>query len=155
MMILGTFWTFCKLCRPLYTGIRAGIASARALERARAGDGAAAAAVPRTERDMDLRLILGLIVLSFVPLTFIFLDPSRTAAVALPMARHRLDHLPHMARRTRTTFLIRQALLLLAPPRCIWLCCLLGSLPRKSQVAGLRFGLGGYRGALTIIVVYT
>ena len=31
--------------------------------------------------------------------------------------------------------------------------CLLASLPRRSQVAGLKFGLGGYRGALTIIII--
>jgi putative OPT family oligopeptide transporter len=85
MMLLGTAWTFCKLANPLYVGIKAGIASARALDRARAAGNVDDARVPRTERDTDLRLILGGIVFSIIPLVFIFLGPSQISAIAIPM----------------------------------------------------------------------
>ena len=44
---------------------------------------------------------------------------------------------------------------LASSPLCLvasLLCCLLASLSRRSQVAGLKLGLGGYRVALTIII---
>jgi putative OPT family oligopeptide transporter len=65
-MLVGGVWSLFKLRKSLFSGVTAGLAAYR---QARAGGGDA---VPRTERDMPMNIILGLIGVSVVPLFFIF-----------------------------------------------------------------------------------
>ena len=65
-MLVGGLWSLFKLRKSLLGGITAGL---DAYKRAKGGGGSD---VPRTERDMPMNIILILIVLSLVPLFFIF-----------------------------------------------------------------------------------
>jgi putative OPT family oligopeptide transporter len=65
-MLVGGVWSLFKLRKSLLGGVTAGLAAYR---KARAGGGDS---VPRTERDMPMNIILGLIGVSVVPLFFIF-----------------------------------------------------------------------------------
>ena len=64
-MLVGGVWSLFKLRKSLLGGITAGLAAIKKT-------GAEKAAVPRTERDMPMNIILMLIGLSVIPLFFIF-----------------------------------------------------------------------------------
>jgi putative OPT family oligopeptide transporter len=104
MMLTGTLHTFSKLYRPLKVGIKAGIASARALsarpqlggggggggdgggvDGEESGGGGRVGKVPRTEQDLDLRVIGALILVSYIPLVLIFDGASESLAVSAAM----------------------------------------------------------------------
>ncbi|MBX3158376.1 MAG: oligopeptide transporter, OPT family [Deltaproteobacteria bacterium] len=81
-MLVGGVWSLIKLRNSLLGGIRAGL---DAYKRARAGG---AGTVLRTERDMPMNIILGLIAASVIPLFLIFwrfTDPGVAAVMAVVM----------------------------------------------------------------------
>ena len=79
-MLVGGMWSLFKLRKSLLGGVTAGL---DAYKRARAGG---AAAVPRTERDMPMNIILILIVASVVPLFFIFWHVTDSPGISAVMA---------------------------------------------------------------------
>jgi putative OPT family oligopeptide transporter len=79
-MLVGGLWSLFKLRRSLIGGITAGLDAYR---RARAGG---ASAMPRTERDMPMNVILVLIGLSVVPLFFLFWHFTGSPGIGAAMA---------------------------------------------------------------------
>jgi putative OPT family oligopeptide transporter len=79
-MLVGGVWSLYKLRRSLLGGITAGL---DAYKKRREGG---ADAVPRTERDMPMNIILILIVASVVPLFFIFWHFTGSAWISAVMA---------------------------------------------------------------------
>jgi len=79
-MLVGGLWSLFKLRRSLIGGVTAGL---DAYKRARAGG---AEAVPRTERDMPMNIILALIGLSVVPLFFLFWRFTDSPGIGAAMA---------------------------------------------------------------------
>ena len=79
-MLVGGMWSLFKLRKSLLGGITAGLA---AYKRARAGGGEA---VPRTERDMPMNIILILIAASVIPLFFIFWHFTDSPGISAVMA---------------------------------------------------------------------
>ncbi|HEU0036767.1 MAG TPA: oligopeptide transporter, OPT family [Kofleriaceae bacterium] len=79
-MLVGGLWSLFKLRKSLLGGITAGL---EAYKRARAGG---ADAVPRTERDMPMNIILILIGASVVPLFFIFWHFTDSPGISAVMA---------------------------------------------------------------------
>ncbi len=79
-MLVGGLWSLFKLRKSLLGGITAGL---DAYKKARAGG---AAAVPRTERDMPMNIILILIGASVIPLFFIFWHFTGSPGVSAVMA---------------------------------------------------------------------
>ncbi len=79
-MLIGGLWSLFKLRRSLIGGVTAGL---EAYRRARAGG---ADAVPRTERDMPMNIILVLIGLSIVPLFFLFWHFTGSPGIGAAMA---------------------------------------------------------------------
>ncbi len=79
-MLVGGLYSLFKLRKSLLGGITAGL---DAYKRAKAGG---KDSVPRTERDMPMNIILILIVASVVPLFFIFLHFTDSAAISAVMA---------------------------------------------------------------------
>jgi putative OPT family oligopeptide transporter len=79
-MLVGGLWSLFKLRKSLLGGITAGL---DAYKRAKAGG---KDAVPRTERDMPMNIILMLIVASVVPLFFIFWHFTDSPGISAVMA---------------------------------------------------------------------
>lgn len=79
-MLVGGLWSLFKLRASLIGGVTAGLDAYR---RARAGG---TDAVPRTERDMPMNIILVLIGLSVVPLFFLFWHFTGSPGVGAAMA---------------------------------------------------------------------
>ncbi|MEO8703338.1 MAG: oligopeptide transporter, OPT family [Kofleriaceae bacterium] len=79
-MLVGGFWSLFKLRKSLLGGITAGL---DAYKQARAGS---ADAVPRTERDMPMNIILILIAASVIPLFFIFWHFTGSPGISAVMA---------------------------------------------------------------------
>ena len=79
-MLVGGMWSLFKLRKSLLGGVTAGL---EAYKRARAGG---VDAVPRTERDMPMNIILILIVLSVIPLFFIFWHVTGSIGISAVMA---------------------------------------------------------------------
>jgi uncharacterized oligopeptide transporter (OPT) family protein len=79
-MLVGGMWSLFKLRKSLLGGITAGL---EAYKRARQGG---SDAVPRTERDMPMNIILGLIVASVVPLFLIFWKITDSPGISIVMA---------------------------------------------------------------------
>lgn len=79
-MLVGGLWSLFKLRKSLLGGITAGL---DAYKRARAGG---AEAVPRTERDMPMNIILILIALSVIPLFLIFWHFTGSPGISIVMA---------------------------------------------------------------------
>ena len=79
-MLIGGLWSLFKLRKSLLGGITAGLA---AYKKAREGG---ADAVPRTERDMPMNIILILIGASVIPLFFIFWHFTDSPGVSAVMA---------------------------------------------------------------------
>jgi putative OPT family oligopeptide transporter len=76
-MLVGGVWTLIALRGSLLSGIRSGLAAARRT----AGEGA----VPHTEQDLPMRLVLGGIVLFSIPLMLLYHAVVGSYAVAVPM----------------------------------------------------------------------
>jgi len=81
-MLVGGMWSLFKLRKSLLGGITAGL---DAYKRARGGGGDANA-IPRTERDMPMNIILILIGLCVIPLFFIFNHFTGSAGISAVMA---------------------------------------------------------------------
>ncbi|HWU87972.1 MAG TPA: oligopeptide transporter, OPT family [Kofleriaceae bacterium] len=79
-MLIGGLWSLFKLRSSLLGGVRAGL---DAYKRAKAGG---ADAVPRTERDMPMNIILALIGFSIVPLFFLFWKFTASPGIGAAMA---------------------------------------------------------------------
>lgn len=79
-MLIGGLWSLFKLRASLVGGVTAGLDAYR---RARSGG---AAAVPRTERDMPMNVILMLIGASVVPLFFLFWHFTESPLISAAMA---------------------------------------------------------------------
>jgi uncharacterized oligopeptide transporter (OPT) family protein len=80
-MLVGGLWSLFKLRKSLLGGITAGLRAYRV-----ARQGGSDAAMPRTERDMPMNVILVLIGLSVVPLFFIFWHVTRSPGISAVMA---------------------------------------------------------------------
>lgn len=78
MMLVGGFWALFKLRKSLLGGVIAGL---EAYKKGKAGGG-----VIRTERDMPMNIILGLIVFSVIPLFFLFNHFTHSLAISAVMA---------------------------------------------------------------------
>jgi len=78
MMLVGGFWALFKLRKSLLGGIKAGL---DAYKKGKDGGG-----IARTERDMPMNLILVLIVLSVIPLFFIFDHFTGSIGISAVMA---------------------------------------------------------------------
>lgn len=78
MMLVGGFWALFKLRKSLLGGVLAGL---EAYKKGKAGGG-----VIRTERDMPMNIILGLIVFSVIPLFFLFNHFTHSLAISAVMA---------------------------------------------------------------------
>lgn len=79
-MLVGGLWSLFKLRKSLIGGITAGLS---AYKRMREGG---SDAVPRTERDMPMNIILILIGLSVIPLFFLFLHFTGSIGISAVMA---------------------------------------------------------------------
>jgi putative OPT family oligopeptide transporter len=79
-MLVGGVWSLFKLRKSLVGGIKSGLDAYRST---RAGG---VDAVPRTERDMPMNIILALIVLSVIPLFFIFWHFTASPLISAVMA---------------------------------------------------------------------
>ena len=75
-MVVGGVWTLIRLRGSLVSGIRSGLAVARAGTRA---------VIPDQERDLPMRWILGGIVLFTIPLELLYHNIVGSLAVSLPM----------------------------------------------------------------------
>ncbi len=78
-MLVGGLWSLFKLRNSLLGGVRAGLA---AYKRGKVD----ANAIPRTERDMPMNIILGLIGVSVIPLFFLFWHFTDSAGISAVMA---------------------------------------------------------------------
>jgi len=78
-MLVGGVWSLYKLRKSLLGGITAGLVAYK--QRKSGGE-----AVPRTERDMPMNIILILIALSVIPLFFIFWHFTSSAWISAVMA---------------------------------------------------------------------
>lgn len=79
-MLVGGLWSLYKLRKSLFGGIIAGL---DAYKKRKAGG---ADAVPRTEQDMPMNIILALIAVSIVPLFFIFWHFTDSPGISAVMA---------------------------------------------------------------------
>jgi putative OPT family oligopeptide transporter len=79
MMLVGGFWALFRLRKSLIGGIKAGLDAYK--QGGAGGDG-----LPRTERDMPMNVILGLIVASVIPLFFIFEHFTGSYGISAVMA---------------------------------------------------------------------
>lgn len=79
-MLVGGLWSLFKLRKSLFGGITAGLA---AYKRMREGG---TDSIPRTERDMPMNIILGLIGFSVIPLFFLFWHFTGSPGISAVMA---------------------------------------------------------------------
>ncbi|MCU0917315.1 MAG: oligopeptide transporter, OPT family [Planctomycetes bacterium] len=80
-MLIGGLWTVFKMRKTLLKGITSGLQAYRPVE-----GGGPAVAVPRTERDMPMKWILILMVLSVIPLFFVYQAFVQKIPVSVTMA---------------------------------------------------------------------
>ncbi len=80
-MLVGGLWTVFKMRKTLLKGVTSGLQAYRSVE-----GGGPAVEVPRTERDMPMKWILVLMVLSVVPLFFVYHAFVKQASVSVTMA---------------------------------------------------------------------
>jgi putative OPT family oligopeptide transporter len=80
-MLVGGLWTVFKLRRTLLQGVTSGLRAYRPM-----GAGGPALEVPRTERDLPMKWILILMVLSVVPLFFVYQAFVQKVPVSVTMA---------------------------------------------------------------------
>lgn len=81
-MLVGGLWTVFKMRKTLLKGVTSGLQAYRPVE----GSGQAVAEVPRTERDLPMKWILILMVLSVVPLFFVYHAFVKQLPVSITMA---------------------------------------------------------------------
>jgi putative OPT family oligopeptide transporter len=80
-MLVGGLWTVFKMRKTLLKGVTSGLRAYRSID-----GGAPAAEIPRTERDIPMKWILVLMVLSVVPLFFVYHAFVQRLSVSLTMA---------------------------------------------------------------------
>jgi putative OPT family oligopeptide transporter len=80
-MLVGGLWTVFKMRRTLLKGVTSGLAAYRSVD----GSGKAVD-IPRTERDIPMKWILLLMVLSVVPLFFVYQAFVQRVPISLTMA---------------------------------------------------------------------
>ncbi len=78
-MLVGGLWALIRLRKPLITGIRGGL-------QAYSGNKASSAALPRSEQDTSMKLVIGLAAASLVPLFFLFEHFTHDIGIAAFMA---------------------------------------------------------------------
>ena len=78
-MLVGGLWALTKLRKSLLTGIRAGLSAYRRKKNKEA-------VIPRTEQDIAMPWVLGLVCLSVIPLYFLFFYFTKAALVSAVMA---------------------------------------------------------------------
>lgn len=81
MMLVGGFWALFKLRKSLLGGVLAGLEAYK-----KGKEGGAGSVLPRTERDLPMNIILGLIVFSIIPLFFLFNHFTHSIGVSAVMA---------------------------------------------------------------------
>lgn len=79
-MLVGGLWTIFRMRKSLVSGIQSGLRAYRAMEHADS------VGIPRTEKDLPMKWILGLIAASVVPLFIVYEVFVRDFSVSLPMA---------------------------------------------------------------------
>jgi putative OPT family oligopeptide transporter len=80
-MLVGGLWTVFKMRKTLLKGVTSGLQAYRSVD-----GGGPAVEVPRTERDMPMKWILILMVLSVIPLFFVYHAFVEKAPVSITMA---------------------------------------------------------------------
>jgi uncharacterized oligopeptide transporter (OPT) family protein len=78
-MLLGGLWTICAMRKSLFSGIASGLRSYRQVTGGRN-------TIARTEKDMPMKWILILIIISIIPLYLVYQHFVKDVAVSLPMA---------------------------------------------------------------------
>ncbi len=81
-MLVGGLWTVFKMRRTLLKGVTSGLRAYRSVD----GAGPAEAKIPRTERDLPMKWILVLMVLSVIPLFFVYHAFVQKLPVSITMA---------------------------------------------------------------------
>jgi len=81
-MLVGGLWTVFKMRRTLLKGVTSGLQAYRSVDDA----GQAVAEIPRTERDLPMKWILILMVLSVIPLFFVYHAFVQKLPVSVAMA---------------------------------------------------------------------
>jgi len=81
-MLVGGLWTVFRMRKTLLQGVTSGLRAYRSVD----GTGQPAAEIPRTERDMPMKWILVLMVLSVVPLFFVYHAFVQKIEVSITMA---------------------------------------------------------------------
>ncbi|MBN1508595.1 MAG: oligopeptide transporter, OPT family [Sedimentisphaerales bacterium] len=81
-MLVGGLWTVFKMRKTLLKGVTSGLQAYRSVD----GAGQKAAEVPRTERDLPMKWILVLMVLSVIPLFFVYHAFVQKLPVSITMA---------------------------------------------------------------------
>jgi putative OPT family oligopeptide transporter len=81
-MLVGGLWTVFKMRRTLLKGVTSGLRAYRSVD----GTGQPVAEIPRTERDLPMKWILILMVLSVVPLFFVYQAFVQRIEVSITMA---------------------------------------------------------------------
>jgi putative OPT family oligopeptide transporter len=81
-MLVGGLWTVFKMRKTLLKGVTSGLQAYRSVD----GAGQPVAEIPRTERDMPMKWILILMVLSVIPLFFVYQAFVQKVPISLTMA---------------------------------------------------------------------
>ena len=81
-MLVGGLWTVFRMRKTLLQGVASGLRAYRSVD----GTGQAVVEVPRTERDMPMKWILILMVLSVIPLFFVYHAFVQRIEVSITMA---------------------------------------------------------------------
>jgi len=81
-MLVGGLWTVFKMRKTLLKGVTSGLQAYRSVD----GTGQVAAEIPRTERDLPMKWILILMVLSVIPLFFVYHAFVQRLPVSITMA---------------------------------------------------------------------
>ncbi len=81
-MLVGGLWTVFKMRKTLLKGVTSGLQAYRSVD----GTGQPVTEIPRTERDMPMKWILILMVLSVVPLFFVYHAFVKALPVSITMA---------------------------------------------------------------------
>ncbi|MCX5643852.1 MAG: oligopeptide transporter, OPT family [Phycisphaerae bacterium] len=81
-MLVGGLWTVFRMRKTLLKGVTSGLRAYRSVD----GTGQPVAQIPRTERDMPMKWILVLMVLSVIPLFFVYQAFVQKIEVSITMA---------------------------------------------------------------------
>ena len=76
-MVVGGLWSIVKLIRPLVNGIKAGLEAHRNADRG--------VEMERTEQDISIKWVIGIIAVSSIPLFFLYLGVLKNLEVTLIM----------------------------------------------------------------------